>query len=186
MFWIACFVQGSNHVHSSFCASPFLDFCDSVDLGVPTQPKAMAAVRHCISPVPAKRQARDKLWYTKEEFVHWYGQWRGQVYWDGAGLPTNLAEEPAICVSPVPAKRQAWDGLWYTKEEFVHWYDRWHGQVYWDGAGLVRIRFMLLSGKAVCPDLIVPSSSRPSAWDVRFHLRTFSEQDDVHKVDYDS
>ena len=45
---------------------------------------------------------------------------------------------------------------------------------------------MLLSGKAACPDLIVPSSSRPSAWDVRYHLRTFSEQDDVHKVDYDS
>ena len=85
-----------------------------------------------------------------------------------------------------PTKRLAWDGLWYTKEEFVHWYCWWRGHVYWDGAGTVCIRFVLLASKAACQDLIMPSSSRLSAWDVRYHLRTFSEQDDVYKLDYDS
>ena len=85
-----------------------------------------------------------------------------------------------------PTKGLAWDGLWYTKEEFVHWYGWWRGHVYWDGAGTVCIRFILLSGKTACQDLIVPSSSRLSAWDVRYHLRTFFEQDGVYKLDYDS
>ena len=85
-----------------------------------------------------------------------------------------------------PTKRLAWDGLWYTKEEFVDWYGCWRGHLYWDAASTICIRFMLLSGNAACQDLIVPSSSRISAWEVRYHLRTFSEQDDVYKLDYDS
>ena len=97
---------------------------------------------------------------------------------------THLVEEPVDGVSPVPTKRLAWDGLWYTKEEFVYWYGWWRGHVSWDGAGSVRIRLMLLSGEAACQDLIVPSSSRLSAWDVRYHVRTFSEQSDVYKLDY--
>ena len=43
---------------------------------------------------------------------------------------------------------------------------------------------MLLCGNNACQDLIVPSSSCISALQVRYQLRTFSEQDDVHKLDY--
>ena len=45
---------------------------------------------------------------------------------------------------------------------------------------------MLLSGNNACQDLVVPSSSCIPALQVRYKLRPFSEQADVHKLDYDS
>lgn len=84
--------------------------------------------------------------------------------------------------------RLAWNGRCYTKEEFVSWYGLERGLDFWDeaGADTIVISFMLMNGDKACQDLVSRHTLGATARKVRAHLRTYSSEDGIRKLDYNS
>ena len=84
--------------------------------------------------------------------------------------------------------RLAWDGRRYTKEEFVSWYGLERGLDLWDeaGADTVVISFMLMNGNTACQDMVSRHILGTTARNVKDHLRMYSAEDGIRKLDYDS
>ena len=84
--------------------------------------------------------------------------------------------------------RLAWDGRCYTKEEFVDWYGVDSGIALWNDAGAdtVVISFKLMSGDTACQDMVTRRALGTTARNVRDHLRKYSSEDGIRKLDYDS
>ena len=84
--------------------------------------------------------------------------------------------------------RLAWNGRCYTKEEFVSWYGLKRGLDLWDeaGADTIVISFMLMYGNAACQYMVSRHSLGTSAGNVKDHLRTYSNEDGIRKLDHNS
>ena len=84
--------------------------------------------------------------------------------------------------------RLAWKGRCYTKDDFVSWYGLERGLDLWDeaGADTIVISFMLMTGNTACQDMVSRHTLGTTARNVKDHLRTYSSEDGIRKLDYDS
>ena len=84
--------------------------------------------------------------------------------------------------------RLTWNGRCYAKETFVSWYGLERGLDLWDeaGADTIVISFMLMNGNTACQDMVSRHTLGTTARNVKDHLRTYSAEDGIRKLDYDT
>ena len=74
------------------------------------------------------------------------------------------------------------------KKSFVDWYGVERGIDVWNeaGADTVFISCVLMAGNTACQDMVTRRALGTTARSVRDHLRTYSSEDGIRKLDYDS
>ena len=107
------------------------------------------------------RLAWDGQYYTKTDFLLWYGRERGLDLWDEAGAsfatPGGCIRSQMLIANSEPQEVEK-----------------------------IIISFILISGEKACKDLVVMRGPCTSAKHLRDHLRMHSSEDDMRILDWDS